>query len=149
MDNKKYIPFFIVGFLLFLLINGCKPGIPGIDSMIKIEDGSVRVVKVERGDYFIDYSNHHIIPDNGYDEFILVTIKVKGKVPSAGVDADGTNIGRGNWTLFDSTGEKYKKIGISDGTIIFGGIKPSTGLVLKLGKNVSIPLDSIITEYNK
>jgi hypothetical protein len=116
------------------------PGIPGIDAPIRVQDGSIQVLGVERTDS-LTLAGQTASAHAGHD-ILLVEVRVKGVVPLAcvGTTEGCRPLSMGYWDLVDEAGARYAVAGLFEGKLIFEVRESARGLALWLGDEVSIPL---------
>jgi hypothetical protein len=134
----------IVGILLGRQLASSR--IPGIDSALRVQEGSIRVKSAERTDSLTMYGQN-VRAKSGH-EVVMVDVQVKGTVPLACVGDDDPcpPLSFGHWELVDARGKHYPVGGLLEGKLVFQVNKPASGLVLWLSDEVSVPLGSFFGE---
>lgn len=112
---------------------------PGLDTPVKVQDGSVQVKRVDRVDSFDGPDGQKVTPSQA-NQFVLVDVNVTGTVSLAS-GSDSQDLANGKWQLTDANGAKYPPSRLSSGKLVFEVDKGAKGLVLELGNDVKIPLE--------
>jgi hypothetical protein len=132
--------------VLLVLLSSCThpAGTRGIDYAYKTESGSIQIVNAEIKPSFTQFNNT-VSAKDGY-VFLFVTIDVKGTIPSAGAENKAINLMNSDWSLVDINNRAYRPSGLVDGKLLFEIRKPATGLRIRLGPSISVPLGSFLGE---
>ncbi|MBI3158788.1 MAG: ComEA family DNA-binding protein [Chloroflexi bacterium] len=131
--------------VLAALLAACGGGVPGLDSFVDVEDGQVRVTRIERTDrYEIQAIDQAMTANPGFD-IVLVEVEVRGgDIPSAGRMGNSTNLANGEWALGYEGGDLDRTSTLIDGKLLFTVPDSAAGLTLYLGDLLAIPLDSAV-----
>ncbi len=145
-SRKSFLYYSLIISLILLLIAGCSPSggtpVPGLDSGLSVEQGTVKVIGAERTDQ-IKLGDNVANARDGAD-IILVSVDVTGDVPLAGKSGALTNLSAGKWVITDQSGGSYSVSGLIEGKLLFEVREPSRGLTLHLGDQISISLDRFL-----
>jgi competence protein ComEA len=145
MKKRGVLHWLAVWLALAALPAACGGGVPGLGSFVDVEEGQVRVVRVERADrYEMQMTGDAMTANPGFD-IVLVEVDVRGgDIPSAGRVGTYTNLANGEWALGYEGGGRDHIGTLIDGKLVFTVPDSATGLTLHLGDQLVIPLDSAV-----